>query len=376
MARILVIDDELGPRESLRMVLKNDYDVALADHVDEGLAKLQEWQPDVVIMDIRMPNKSGIEGLQELRVLDPLVSVIMLTGYGSLETAQKAIRLGANDYLKKPFDIEEIRKTVAENAQRTALQRRRGKALDELKQLNNNLREQVMMKEQLAAVGEASAEFAHDLRNPLTMVVGYCGLLFDQLERLQEKGTEYQETIEYLKVIEDNVQRCHDLANMWQKSGNEGTSRMEPVAVDELMTELVGHVQPLMSLDHDQVEYRLDVQSVHAKGERIQLMRILNNLVTNSLHALGARQGVIDLRCRAEGDQVVIEVEDNGEGIPASIMDRVFEQHFTTKTPDKGTGLGLAITRKIVEDHGGSIDIQSEEGKGTLVRILLPALNE
>lgn len=208
------------------------------------------------------------------------------------------------------------------------------------------------------------------------MVVGYCGLLFDQLERVQDKGAEYQETVEYLKVIEDNVQRCHDLANMWQKAGSEGSTRMEAVAMGELMTELVGHIKPLMSLEHDQVDYRLDVQPVRVKGERIQLLRILNNLVTNSLHALGAEQGIIDLRCYAEGDRVVMEVEDNGTGIPAAILERVFEQHFTTKSPDKGTGLGLAITRKIVEDHGGSIDIQSEEGKGTVVRILLPALNE
>ena len=88
LGKVLVIDDEKGPRESLRMVLKYDYEVFLADRVDGGIKLLREEKPDLVIMDIRMPEKSGIEGLQEIREIDSHVSIIMLTGYGDLETAQ------------------------------------------------------------------------------------------------------------------------------------------------------------------------------------------------------------------------------------------------------------------------------------------------
>ena len=107
--KVLIIDDERGPRESLRILLKTNYDVYCADCVQDGLKLLQENLPDIVIMDIRMPGKSGIEGLREVRAIDPLVSVVMLTGYGSLETAQQALRLGATDYLNKPFDAHELR---------------------------------------------------------------------------------------------------------------------------------------------------------------------------------------------------------------------------------------------------------------------------
>ena len=86
--RVLVIDDELGPRESLRILLKNEYEVITADSVARGLQYLRERQPDAIVMDIRMPGTSGIEGLREIRQIDPNVSVIMLTGYGALETAQ------------------------------------------------------------------------------------------------------------------------------------------------------------------------------------------------------------------------------------------------------------------------------------------------
>ena len=122
---VLIIDDERGPRESLRFLLKNEYNVTCAESVDRGVLWLREEQPDLIIMDIRMPGKDGIEGLFEIRKLDKHVSVVMLTGYGALETAQQALRLGANDYLNKPFDAEEMRQIVRRYVQRTKLERKR-----------------------------------------------------------------------------------------------------------------------------------------------------------------------------------------------------------------------------------------------------------
>ena len=110
--KVLVIDDEFGPRESIRFLLKGSYKVFCADSVDQGVAMLREQHPDLVIMDIRMPRKSGIEGLREIREHDKVVSVVMLTGYGALETAQEALRLGATDYLSKPFDTTAMLATV------------------------------------------------------------------------------------------------------------------------------------------------------------------------------------------------------------------------------------------------------------------------
>src|ERR1700737_5423165 len=107
LPQVLVIDDEMGPRESLRMLLKPDYQVHTADNVETGLKILREKGPDTIVMDIRMPGMNGIEGLRKIREIDPHLSVIMLTGFGALETAQEALRLGASDYINKPFDAGE-----------------------------------------------------------------------------------------------------------------------------------------------------------------------------------------------------------------------------------------------------------------------------
>src|SRR6267378_3293201 len=136
LPQILVIDDEMGPRESLRMLLKPDYNVQTADCVEAGLKLLKEKQPDTIVMDIRMPGMTGIEGLRKIREIDADVSVIMLTGFGALDTAKEALRLGANDYLSKPFDASEMRSVISRYVERTRLQRQSINAAAEIKELN------------------------------------------------------------------------------------------------------------------------------------------------------------------------------------------------------------------------------------------------
>jgi signal transduction histidine kinase len=377
MNTVLVIDDEAGPRESLRMVLKHQYEVLLADHVDEGVQLLKERQPDTVIMDIRMPGKSGIEGLGEIRAIDGEVSVVMLTGYGALETAQEAIRLGANDYLKKPFDIDEIQRVIANGVQRTQWMRRRRTAYDDLKNLNLRLREQALMQEQMAAVGQASAEFAHDLRNPLTIITGYCDLLLEHLNAApQGAGQTNAESLEFVQLIEENVKRCRDLADTWQKAGRGGVTSEEVVDLEALWGEIVQSTRPLALLASEANEYTADVEPARVKVDRLQLLRALHNVVTNALQALPARAGRIAVRCAKEGREVRMEIEDNGCGIPRHLLSQVFEQHFTTKPAHLGTGLGLTIARRIIEGHRGRIDIESEPGRGTKVIIHLPQYEE
>src|SRR5713101_106464 len=137
--QVLVIDDEMGQRESLRMLLKPDYNVHTAVCVYAVIKLLQEKQPDTVVMDIRMPGATGIEGLRRIREIDPHLSVIMLTGFGALNTAQEALRLGANDYISKPFDAREMREVINRNVERTRVQRTSETAAAEIKELNNRL---------------------------------------------------------------------------------------------------------------------------------------------------------------------------------------------------------------------------------------------
>src|SRR6476620_1810513 len=241
--QVLVIDDEIGPRESLRMLLKPDYNVHTADCVDAGIRLLKEKQPDTVVMDIRMPGATGIEGLRKIREIDPHLSVIMLTGFGALETAQEALRLGASDYISKPFDAGEMRKVISRNVERTRLHRTSESAAGEIKELNNRLLQELAQKERLASLGQASAEFVHDIGNPLTIVWGYVQLLAKKLE--ESEPTDDPNAVssnKELEIIEQNVRLCRDLLTMWQSYGSVEATPHKLISISDIVRDVVAGV--------------------------------------------------------------------------------------------------------------------------------------
>lgn len=369
--KVLVIDDERGPRESLRILLKTDYDVLCADSVDEGLRMLREHHPDMVIMDIRMPGKSGIEGLKAIRELDATVSVVMFTGFGALETAQEAIRLGANDYLKKPFDAFEIREVVHRYVRRTQMERRSRQAADELGQLNLMLKKELVRKEHLAELGQKSAELMHDLRQPLTAVMGYVDLLADELKDVQNHlGDRWLETSEYLGKIENSAERCKRLADMWLDISR-GKLNRAPVSVRGIIDTVVQDCRPMA--EKRKVVLAVDAEDVAVviSADRLQFSRALQNLVVNALEAVAQDKGRVRVWCRHDDGQVELGVEDNGCGMSPEQIKRSVEPFFSTKQ-ESGTGLGLFIARQAVEAHGGTMKIESEIGKGTRITITAP----
>ncbi len=371
-ATVLIIDDERGPRESLRILLKPEFTVYCADGVDAGVALLKEHRPDTVIMDIRMPDKSGIEGLRAIRELDTVVSVIMYTGFGALETAQEAIRLGANDYLKKPFDAYEILDIVRRHVGRTQTERRQQHAERELVELNRTLKEEMTRKNQLATLGQKSAELVHDLKNPLGAILGYVDLLTLELQSARERlGERWQDTSDYLGNIEKSVLRCRDIAEMWLEVSR-GRMHRAPMSPGELIQEVADECRHVAAQRRVAMTVEVADDTGKIDADRLQLSRAIQNLLVNAIEAVSPGTGRVRLWCgAAANDSVEWGVEDNGCGMRPDQLKRAFEPFFTTKQ-GTGTGLGLFIARQAVEAHGGSIRIESDTAKGTKITATLP----
>jgi signal transduction histidine kinase len=373
---ILVIDDEVGPRESLRMLLKTDYQVRTADCVETGLKFLKEKKPDTIVMDIRMPGMSGIEGLRKIREIDPHLSVIMLTGFGALETAREALRLGANDYISKPFDAGEMRQIIERNVERTRVQRTSESASTEIRELNSRLLKELAQKERLASLGQASAEFVHDLGNPLTIVWGYVQLLAKKLEK-SENGASPQNvaSVKELNIIEENVRLCRELLTMWQSYGSVEACPQKPISVSDIVRDVLKGVGPMAA--QSGIELKSDVckDPCTLQGDAIQIKRAIQNVVINALQASAEKKGAVTISCVQKDFYVDIVAEDAGDGINPEQMNKIFDPYFTTKQGKSGTGLGLYITKKVVEDHNGSIKVDSTPGAGTVFTIRLPLLN-
>jgi signal transduction histidine kinase len=368
--KVLVIDDERGPRESLRMVLKYDYEIFLADRVAGGVELLREKQPDLIIMDIRMPEKSGIEGLQEIRDIDPYVSIVMLTGYGDLETAQQAIRFGANDYLQKPFDTDEIQAVVKKYVDQSRLNSRKKQAQEELQKMTKSLSREVGKTNKLTSLGAASTELVHDLRNPLTIIRGYLDLLNYELKEKQESTS--AEMSEYLDQIERNVVRCAELVESWRALGRFDFSQMQrlhlPKLINECFRDAAAHSDISFTV---QVEWAEDQYEM--LGERLQIKRALQNLIDNAVQAVEQQSAPgITVLFSVNNADIDMKIKDNGCGVDIKTLRWIFEPFDNTATLEKGTGLGLFITKKVLEEHRGTLHFESCEGEGSIVTVRVP----
>lgn len=369
---MLVIDDEVGPRESLRMLLKPNYQVHTANSVEAGIRLLREKKPDAIISDIRMPGTSGIDGLRRIREIDPHVAVIMLTGFGALETAQEALRLGANDYINKPFDAREMQDVISRNVERTRLHRTTENAAEEIRELNHRLLKELAQKEHLASLGQASAEFVHDLGNPLTIVWGYVQLLAKKLETSEKAGgTPNPTSAKELNIIEQNVRLCRELLTMWQSYGSVEAAPHRQVSVSEIVREVLKGVASIAA--QNGVELTSDVaDDCTVKGDPVQIRRAIQNVIMNAVQAATDNKASVAVSCTRKEFYVDVRVEDTGSGISAAQLPRIFEPYFTTRQTKSGTGLGLYITKKVIEDHSGSIKVDSTPDVGTTFTIRLP----
>ena len=376
LPQVLVIDDEMGPRESLRMLLKPIYQVHTANSVEIGLKLLNEKKPDAIVMDIRMPGMTGIEGLRRIRQIDPHLSVIMLTGFGALETAKEALRLGANDYISKPFDAREMREVIGRNVERTRLHRTSESAAAEIKELNNRLLQELAQKERLASLGQASAEFVHDIGNPLTIVWGYVQLLAKKLE--ESEPTDDPNAVssnKELEIIEQNVRLCRDLLTMWQSYGSVEATPHKLISISDIVRDVVAGVGAMAK--ETPVELKCDVTEdpCSLMGDAVQITRAIQNVIINAIQASGDRKGTVEVSCIRKDFYVDVRIADTGQGISPEQIARIFDPYFTTKQGKSGTGLGLFITRKVVDDHNGSIKVDSTPGIGTTITIRLPLIN-
>jgi len=365
--KVLVIDDELGPRESIRMLLKPLYQVLCAERPENGLELLQQEKPHLVILDIRMPGTDGIECLRRIRALDSLVSVVMLTGYGSLETAREAIRLGANDYLRKPFEIQDLQKVVGEQVQRTLTLRDCEQTQQTLKELNQQLAAELRNHDALVGLGQASEELVHDLRNPLFVVQASTELL----ELLLSHGSVNTEVAQYLETIQKSIQRCRDLLDVWRHLGARSRLNLQPSRVDQILENLRSEAETLAK-QRKVALHILCPSGIGFQADPRQFPRALMNVIGNAIDAVEPESGEVRVLVSPDESSVTIRIRDNGPGIPEQLHEQIFSPAYSTKSNTKGTGLGLYISRRIIEKHGGSLTVRNRSGGGAEFKMNFP----
>ena len=360
---VLVVDDEYGPRESIAFSLSADFNVDTAERAKEALAKLQAKSYAAVVLDIRMPEMDGIRALEELRKIDPHVSVIMLTGYGTLLTAQQAMVAGANQYLRKPPDIPELIEAVRKQTAATRVRRAQAEAARAAHDMSAALKREIEANEPQIWQARASVELVHDLNNPLTVVIGYAALVAEEARVLAQRDPDTAKKLQdYAGMVEKAAEYCHHLSENWRLASKQAA---EFVAVD--LVAIAQEVKQVIFFGNPAIQLTGAEQAL-VRGSKFELMRVLQNLFKNALEAGATR---VQVALARRGEQIELAIADNGAGMDAERVKRALHGGFSSKA--SGTGLGLSICRHLVGTHGATFALESSAGKGTTVRLVFPA---
>jgi two-component system sensor histidine kinase/response regulator len=398
-ATLLIVDDEHGPRRSLQIIFEDDYRVLVADGAREALRLARQEDVDVALLDIRMPEVSGVELLDQLKQVDSRIEVVMLTAYESLETARQALRLGACDYLAKPFDVAVVRVAVARAVERRSLSLRVTLDRQRLEELQGEIESHKMHEAIVRGRGEIYASVVHDLNNPLAVIAGLSHIVNEQLaESKVLQGAELDQLRQRLASISRHVHNCVQLSRRYLSFLRQRSEENQAVSVNQTLTDLRELIRNHPALRRSELEIMPLAPDIMAKVNGIDLLQILVNLTVNALQCselprrvlvradrrvvpLGDlagpdRTGEIFLNRSSFLDQpplAVLSVEDDGPGIPHEILPRIFDPGFTTKALGHGVGLGLAIVQRLIREARGGLHVLSRPGLGTSVSVYLRA---
>ncbi|MES2069626.1 MAG: response regulator [Pseudomonadota bacterium] len=387
--RILIVDDEAAHMRALCDTLRDhDYDTTGFVSGDAALAALAALAGestasfDLLLTDLMMPEIDGITLVQAARNIDPDLACIIMTGEGSITTAVRAMKVGALDYIIKPFKVSailpvlsralETRQLRLENAK---LEQRLREHAVELDAVNKDLD---LARKQAESANRAKSTFlsnmSHELRTPLNAILGFSQILTSDtlpstLAEKKEYATDIMRAGTHLLTL---INEILDLAKV--ESGTM-TLSMEAVALDEVFQECGTMIEPLANKRGIQVRFA-EHTGIHLLADRTRLKQVLINLLSNAIK-YNREHGKVSVECEpAEAGRVRIAVQDTGVGLDAKQLEAIFQPFNRLGQEafdEEGTGIGLALTKRLVEEMQGGIDVASTLGVGSTFTIELAA---
>jgi len=353
LRKVLVVDDEPSARSALAVLLRDEgFAVRTAADGVEALRRMDDWTPDLLLTDFQMPGMDGNELMQQVRGRHAEVGVILVTAHASLERAVDSMRQGADDYLTKPLQFDELLVVARRVLERQELRRENVR----LKHAAISMRDEVL------------GVVAHDLRNLLAPISARATIV-------RSGGTLEQAQV-HAAAIEDVVRRMGclvtdllDVASLDAGRFSVVPTHCEPRTLFADTNTLFGAVAAAKAVT---LRLRVDDGELDFRADRDRLLQIIANLVGNAIK-FTARGTVVEISAQAGAGSVTFAIRDQGAGIPAGDVARVFEPFWKTNTPGvKGSGLGLFIAKRLVEAQGGRIWVESTEGEGSTFYFTLP----
>jgi two-component system, sensor histidine kinase and response regulator len=397
---LLIVDDDDTVRQSLRVVFKDDYHILMVADGASAIQTAKDTRVDVAILDIKMPNMSGIEVLERLKYVNPAIEVVMLTAFETTDLMRQALRLRACDYITKPFDLGTIRAAVAKAMQRRTLASEIHTNAEKLQELLGELQDQKVEEQMAQTRGEIYASIIHDINGPLTVISGFIQLMNQRVGNATRLEVEDLRFIQdRLKTITRQVANCIEISRRYLSFLRSQTDDAPRVGVNQLLTDLEHLIRVHPSAQHNQFAIHRLAEDTTVRMNGTDVIQVLLNLAVNAFqcapHAHSVRidgrllREPVDLSALKDGPQdrllnvehfentppaLLLSVSDNGPGIPPETLPKIFQAYYSTKGPRQGTGLGLSIVQRLVKEAKGALHVHTQVGEGTTFTVYLPAI--
>lgn len=414
---ILVIEDDETFRTTLVDLLeKNGYSAFSASDGPEAIDAAKKRLFQLIIADVRLPkDMDGIETVKAIKEMRPEAKtmVIIITGYADESAPIKAIRAGVDDYIYKPFKMEDFLHSVERNVKMHRLEKEKEDYLEKLEQMNKELKlaqskliqskneledcnikleqevvertgqlkqteAQLLQAAKISALGQLGAGVAHELNNPVGGILGYAQFILQKFNKSAISPKDFKLCRQYVEYIEREAKRCKGIVENLLKFSRKPQVGFEPLDVKQALEETLSIVRHQLKSQEIEVVTDYQPELPRISGNLNQLQQVFTNVIINAQHAMpkgGKLYISVGTRKEDANKYLVVSFKDTGCGIPKKNLEKIFEPFFTTKQDWKSIGIGLSIIYQIITEHKGTVKVESEEGVGTTVTIALPAFN-
>jgi signal transduction histidine kinase len=348
--RVLIVDDDAQNVLLLGEKMRADgYEVSEARTGIECLAAIDKYRPDIILMDVMMPEMDGYETLRRLKSREETryIPVVMLTGMGEIEDRVRGFEVGADDYILKPFSLREVSARVKSLLRMRALQTK------------------LVDSEKMAALGGMVDGIAHEIRNPLTTIGGMARRMLDP--DTTAKHAEYADRIiRSVERLEKMLQRIDEYKRIL-------SSTLVAGSINRVVESTVRDAHEFSMGKSINFTTKLMDNPPEISIDSVNLKIALFNIVQNAIEAIESKGEIIVETLPWSDQTFLIKITDDGVGMEGDQVRNIFSPFRTSKL--EGAGLGLTISHRIVSDHGGDIRVESAPGAGTTVTVCMPLSN-
>jgi C4-dicarboxylate-specific signal transduction histidine kinase len=363
----------------LKSQLVDRFEVLEAVDGQQAIEKAAQFLPDIILLDMMMPEKDGLQACREIRerTSTQSIPIVLLTARADEETKMAALDAGASDFLPKPFSTTELHVRIRNLVESHSYQMKLSKQNQALESTIDQLKEtemQLVQTEKLASLGRMSAGIIHEINNPLNFATTGLFTLRNKGKHLPpEQRDEYAEV---LNDVEEGIKRVKTIVTDLRMFSHPNTEQVDDVDVSQV----VGSALRFLSSEwKDRVEIERNIPEHHTvPANKNKLIHVITNLLQNALDAMKSKtfeneKPKIVISGTTENGKSLITIRDNGPGIESKHLDKIFDPFFTTKDVGEGMGLGLSICYRIVQESGGRILVKTEPGKYCEFTLEFPA---